>query len=426
MYFRMPHAWSQSLCVALMVLGCALSTSFTYAETASELNARGYELYTAKDFGSAAQAFQRAYKLDPNKPQIRKNLANAGMMFAQELFAQGDSDEAVQWLEYVIKVEPENVQPLNQLGAYLLSEGEIASAIFRLEESIEVQADDTDAHFLLGEAYYKDNDVSAAIDQWEWVYKVDKDYPGLMDRLENALRDEQVEYNFEGDRSRNFQVTYNKEAEGQLVRDVLRILESAYRNVGKSLGGIYPPPPVQVSLYTLEGFFESTQQGEHVAALYDGTKIRCPVIDKQGRQISIEVLQSRLTHEYVHVVVRYMARQNIPWWFNEGLAETLSSELSDAEKKLLKTARSRNALFAFSEITPLNVLETLSQEELTLAYAQSHAATVILKQRYGVRKFNFMLQHLREGLSPEEALRTTYRMNYRMLESQLNIAIDNY
>jgi hypothetical protein len=189
---------------------------------------------------------------------------------------------------------------------------------------------------------------------------------------------------------------------------------------------VYPPSPIQVSLYTYEGFFESTQQGEHVGALYDGTKIRCPVIDKSGKQVDLKVLEQRLTHEYVHVVVRHVARQNIPWWYNEGLAETLSGDLSTTEKKLLTLARKRQALFSIADITPLDVLQTFTGEELGVAYAQSHAAVELLKMKYGERRYALMLQHLRKGLDAEEALKQTYRINYRMLESQLNSMIDQF
>ena len=141
------------------------------------------------------------------------------------------------------------------------------------------------------------SDVPAAIDQWEWVYKVDPEYGGHQEHLKNALREEQVEFDFDGESSRNFNVTFSQEAEGSLVCDVLEILESAYRNIGKKLGGIYPPTPIQVSLYTSEGFFASTALGQHVGALYDGRKIRCPVLDKNGASIPLDILRERLTHE---------------------------------------------------------------------------------------------------------------------------------
>ena len=88
--------------------------------------------------------------------------------------------------------------------------------------------------------------------------------------------------------------------------------------------------------------------------------------------------------------------------------------------------RKRRATFSFAELTPLNVLESYSEEELAVAYAQSHAAVELLKKKHGERRYALMLQHLRRGLDAEEALKQTYRINYRMLESQLNSMIDQF
>jgi tetratricopeptide (TPR) repeat protein len=315
------------IAACILLLGIVSSTS--HAQNAAEWNSRGADAYKAGERASAAEAFRKAYDLDRRDDTIQENLVNAIIMYAQNLNVSGGRNLAIRWLEYIVTVDPENVHPLNQLGAYLLLQGDVSSSIFRLEESIELDPDDIDAHFLLGEAYYKDNDVTAAIDQWEWVYKVDPEYGGHQEHLKNALREEQVEFDFDGESSRNFNVTFSQEAEGNLV---LEILESAYRNIGKKLGGIYPPTPIQVSLYTSEGFFASTALGQHVGALYDGRKIRCPVLDKNGASIPLDILRERLTHEHVHVVVRHMVGGNIPWWFNEGLAETMSTQVSPEKK----------------------------------------------------------------------------------------------
>jgi hypothetical protein len=237
------------------------------------------------------------------------------------------------------------------------------------------------------------------------------------------LREEQVEFDFKGDRSRNFNVTFDREAESFLVREVLRILEQAYKDIGRSLGGYYPPTPIQVSLYTTEGFSESTQTGAHVGALFDGTKIRCPVLDKNGKSIPLDVLRERLYHEYVHVVVHHTAKNTVPWWFNEGLAETLSSSISDYQKTLLKKAMEDGTLYELETISPQNLLGEMSPEDLMLAYAQSHATVMYLKTRYGERRFSRMLDALQSGDTGEDALRGVYGLSYNSLSVQANRAI---
>ena len=407
----------------LIVFAIFITAPSTWAQTAAELNSRGAQLYGQKQWAEAADHFRRAYEMDPNSEVISENLMNAAMMYAQALYDSGSKQKSYDWLKLAVRAQPADPRPLNQLGAYYLFDGEIRSAIFRLEESIELKPGDLESHFLLGMAYYKDNDVTAAIDQWEFVYKRDRNYPGLMDRLEDALREEMVEHEFEGDASRNFKVTFDSDTQRRQVNDVLNILEEAYREMGRSLGGLYPPTPIQVSLYTAEGFSESTQQGEHVAALYDGTKIRCPVIDRDGRPIAPTRLRETLRHEYVHVLVRHAVRDRAPWWFNEGLAEVLSSQIDQNRYALLRFAAENERLYALSQIAPSNTLAALTPEQLGLAYAQAHLTVAYLYERQGPRGVLRMFEALNEGLTADEALRRAYHMNTETLESRVRATI---
>ncbi len=287
--------------------------------------------------------------------------------------------------------------------------------MFRLEEAIELAPGDTDAHYLLGEAYYRDNDVSSALIQWEWVHQVDPDKRGLAERLESARREERVEADFNGRHSSHFHVTYSHEAEARVVRDVLTILEKAYREIGAGLGYIYPPTPIQVSLYTSAGFSESTQMSDHVGAIYDGSKIRCPVVDARGNTLPYPELRRRLYHEYVHVVVRHLAKQGVPWWLNEGLAEALTRDLTGRERAFLRKANRKEALFRLDELSE-SQLDRLSAEALYVAYKQSHATVLYLKDRFGARRFKQLLRAIAKGEDVETALRRVFRHNYRTLE----------
>ncbi|MDK1022456.1 MAG: hypothetical protein QGD90_12560 [Candidatus Hydrogenedentes bacterium] len=413
----------QTIFLPVCLVLSLLAPAAVYAQSAAVHNANGAELYAAREWNTAIDAFSQALQLEPDNKVIRTNLSNAFQAYAGELAKAGDYVTALTQLEDVIQFDPENPRPLVQLGAYYLHEGFVDYAIFRLEEAIELAPGDVDAHFLLGEAYYKDNDASSAIEQWDWVRESDPGRDGLAERIETARREERVEADFAGRSSRHFNVSYNREAEGALVREVLDHLESAYREIGRTLGRAYPPAPIQVSLYTIEGFLESTQLDEHVGAVFDGTKIRCPVIDGKGVRLPAEELRRRLYHEYVHVVVHHLAKNKVPWWLNEGLAETFSRDLTDSEIRLLQRARKQDSLFHLSELSE----SQLGQRELaalTVAYKQSHATVSFLRQR-GTRRFATLLAALANGEDPEVALRRSFRYSYRTLELAVANFIEN-
>ena len=107
-----------------------------------------------------------------------------------------------------------------------------------------------------------------------------------------------------------------------------------------------------------------------------------------------------------------MTKNNVPWWFNEGLAETLSAPLTRRQTVLLQEAAADRALYDFDAISPRNLLTNFSPEQLGLAYAQSHVAVLYLQRRYSIRKMATMLESLQNGLEDEDALRDAFGMSY--------------
>ena len=387
-------------------------------EPANDHNARGVELYEAKQWPESIAEFEAAMKTAPENKTIRRNMANALQSYANELAKERNMPAAMDLLNDAANIDPGNVQPFIQLGAYYLQEGLVADAIFRLEEAIEIEPKNIDAHFLLGEAYYKDNDPQSALVHWEWVKKAEPAREGVDDRIEKASREASVESNFSERGSEHFNIAFDKVSASQDVRLVLQTLENAYRNSGRDLGGVYPPTPIQISLYSSEGFSQVTQMGEHVGGLYDGNKIRVPVVDGDGNRVSAEDLQRRLQHEYVHVIVRYSAKDNAPWWFNEGLAEVMSRELTPDDIAYLKTAHKEGLLFTLPELSE-GQLDKLEPDSLRLAYAQSLATMTVLKSKGGIRGLASMLARLSAGEVPEEALRGAFRLKYSTLELEV-------
>ncbi|MCL4217660.1 MAG: hypothetical protein KJ052_11750, partial [Candidatus Hydrogenedentes bacterium] len=125
-----------------------------------------------------------------------------------------------------------------------------------------------------------------------------------------------------------------------------------------------------------------------------------------------------LYHEYTHVLVRKIADDKAPWWLNEGLAETLSNELSSDQLFQLAQACQEDRLFALSQLED-NQLESLDKDSLGLAYIQAHATVRYLTTRFSANAMNQFLFALAQGSAPEEALAQVYRRNYRLLEKEV-------
>jgi len=392
-----------------------LSISAVAEDQAAEYNNMGIAAYNAAHFSEAIRYFEKAHELARDNATVRHNLCNAEQGLANELAKDNRVSEAIEPLKTAIGIEPENPAPLIQLGSYYLQLGEVQQAIFRLEEAIELKPGELAAHELLGEAYYRDNDLPSARVQWDYVLQLDPKRKGLKERYEKAFREESVENGYRRGESRHFKVSCPNDTPTLLRSQALTTLKRAYLNLSRKLDGVYPPAPIQVVLYGDGQFSEATQMSENIAAVYDG-KIRAPLTDGKGNLLSDSEMTRRLTHEYVHVAVRAIAGDKVPWWVNEGLAQTLSQELEPQEAALLRQQKAAGALFTLAGLEAHQLKAALTPERLNLAYAESHAAVSMLWDRYGQRKFVQMLQSLSQDVPPEAALKETYHLDYSTLQ----------
>lgn len=405
----------KTLFAAAAVLVIAGASGQAY--NAAEYNRLGISAYEAREFDNAVRYFETAFQEAPDNQTLRRNLCNARQGAADELAKRADFAGAVQHLERAIAVDPANPSPLVQLGAYYLRLDMVPEAVYRLEEAIELKPGQLDAHELLGEAYYRDNDLAWARRQWEYVLRMDPSRKNLRERYEKAFREESVEQDFKKSGSTHFRLSAPDALPYHVRNRVLRMLEAAYTNIGRRLGGVYPPGPIQVILYEAGQFERATQLEEHVGAVYDG-KIRAPITDAAGAYLEEEELNRRLTHEYVHVVVRYIAGENVPWWLNEGLAEMLSAPFTANQVELLRNAFSSGRLFHLSQLES-SQLEKLGADRLRIAYLQARATVELLWEGSGQRRMYDLLNRLATGEKPRDALLNAYRRDYNALEREV-------
>jgi tetratricopeptide (TPR) repeat protein len=410
----MPN-WRWAAVIALAGVICVP----VHAQSAAESNAEGVALYKAGRWLDAIDLFVQAYEMAPDNTTVRRNLCNAYQGYANALVKDRNAfQDAIAVLENAIGVDPENPSPLVQLGSYYLRLDLAKDAAFRLEEAAELDPKSVDAQELLGDAYYKCGDLDAALMRWEWVAEAQPDRPGLKKKLDKAHREEEEEYDFSATNSRHFNISYDRGATGGDLSKVLTTCERAYREIGRQLGNVYPPAPIQVVLYDTQGFERVTQLGEHVGAVYDG-RIKVPIKDKAGNSLPLEELERRLYHEFTHVVVRYWVSDNVPWWLNEGLAETFSRPgLNPMEKEVLARAYQEDALFQLADLTD-SQLDRLTPEQLRRGYIQSHATVRFMFERFGLRSLTIMMNALAQGEGHEEALVRGYRRNYDYLQKDM-------
>lgn len=410
-------------CIAILLLTIAVPARTAVAQQASP--AKGYNELGVMAFGEkryelALENFGKALELEANNPSIRRNLCAVHQAMANDLAEAGKLAEALSRVNLGLDLDPENVSALSQAAAYRLKQGDISGATAQLEQAVALDGANKEARFLLGEAYYQQNKLPEARAQWDEVLKLDPVWPGLQEKLDKLSRENSVEEGFTSFDAGHFQLRY-AEALSDVTRDgVLAVLEGAYTSVGEKLGGSFPAEPVQVVLYGGEQFAEATQSAEHVGALYDG-KIRAPITSKNGRYLTPQVLTTRLTHEYVHVVLTQLGGGHVPWWLNEGLAEVFSREMDLARKRMLRRAYVGDRTLSLGNLEAQQ-LDALEPEALALAYAEAHATAEELWRTGGTKKLTVALKRMKDGATAEDAIREAFGLDYATLEATVAAA----
>jgi tetratricopeptide (TPR) repeat protein len=252
------------------------------------------------------------------------------------------------------------------------------------------------ARKFLAMIYYREDDIARSLDRAREALAMrdDRELRSLRDRL---LRESRSQASFVSEESDHFRAVYDGYAHGSVDREILGILEDAYRDLGGKLGH-FPDQTISVILYGEEQFRDATEMPGWVLGVYDG-KIRIPV--KGLPKADDPALRRLLYHEYVHALVFSITR-NCPVWVNEGLAEYLSE--GPAESLL-------------GQAIPLSSLDRAFPRQggrvTAAAYRVSHEAVTSLMHEHGENAMRRFLESTAEGMGTADAFELAFRTQYR-------------
>jgi tetratricopeptide (TPR) repeat protein len=267
-----------------------------------------------------------------------------------------------------------------------------------------VAPDNPDVPKLAGWAYYGMNKLEQAVKEWQRALALRPD-PEVQAALAKAQRDQQEEENYRENESTHFTLRYSGGAEPELAREVLHALEAHFSAIESELS-YTPPEPIAVILYTQQAFADITQAPGWAGALNDG-RIRVPV---QGLTQLTPELSRVLKHELTHSFVRQKTHGAAPTWIQEGLAQWMEGKRVGANAAvLLRVYDSKQSI-------SLGDLEApwlrMSNETAGYAYAWALANIEFIVQVDGMTDVERILDHLREGMATEAALKTVLRDDY--------------
>ncbi|MEO6236266.1 MAG: tetratricopeptide repeat protein [Vicinamibacterales bacterium] len=309
-----------------------------------------------------------------------------------EAIQRGDGDKAAFAFRQVLAANPSDVRALTgaALAAHLLGRDDQAMSSLKL--ALQVDADNVQASYYLGQIAYSQGDLDLAIKSYERVARLAPGSPAIYQQLQAWRKEAALHDTFNARPGVRFNVMFEGPAQQAVAARVQAVLEAAYLRVGKAIN-TYPPETVTAILYTQEQFRDITRSPAWAAAAYDG-RIRMPT---QGALKDPAELDRIVTHEFVHAVIHQMYPR-LPGWLNEGLATYLEPVDHASLVARLRRARTMIPLARLDD-----AFRTSDGDAAVLAYAQSYVGAAILAERLGANLPVF-LQYVSNGTSLEQSL----------------------
>ncbi|MEJ2696677.1 MAG: peptidase MA family metallohydrolase [Candidatus Sulfobium sp.] len=296
-------------------------------------------------------------------------------------------------IDLLLHVEDPDKEVLLGTGLCYYKLGDYRKSVSFLRKVLDRDGKNFVARKVIAFAYYRLDDIDASFANARKGLSL-RDEPALRDLYERLGRERKARRGYTEEDSWHFRILFDGYEHGGVEREILDILEDAYRSIGQELD-YFPPDQVTVILYADRDFYDTTQAPRWSRGIYDG-KIRVPV---KGIGVQMTLVRKVLFHEYTHVLVHDLA-SSCPLWLNEGLAEYFSTTYPH------KTG----------QVIPLRNIEKsfagLGSRSVAVAYRESYSAVSYLIDRYGLYRVRAVLEAFGAGKEADAAFEDGLGVTY--------------
>jgi tetratricopeptide (TPR) repeat protein len=278
-----------------------------------------------------------------------------------------------------------------------------------LSKALELSPKASTAYRFLGELSYRKDDMETAIAYWEKAVELNPSATDIRERLDRIRKEHNAEKDFNRDVTGHFLAKYEGREKIEAGRIVLRILEDAYGEVGRSLS-YYPDREIQVILYSGQQFTDVTDAPGWSGGIFDG-KIRLPI---GGIEQETPGLRRILFHEYTHAVVRAITPR-CPTWLNEGLAQYFEGRQIDSrQQEMLKKLMQAEKLPSLTNLE--GSFMGLGGGQAQSAYLLSLSSVRYMIDSFGMYRIKDVLDELAKGADINKALTVGIMHTYEEFE----------
>jgi tetratricopeptide (TPR) repeat protein len=376
-------AFAVLLPLTLAMEKCGAEETVIRAETGT-VKGRAIEALNAGDYSAAINILEKAPSQDPFDDDYKALLAKA---YGERGWKELDKEAFPGALEDLNKARIN--EPKKQFATYFglaycsyrLKQSD--DALDYLDEAIFLEPSEPQARTLRGQIYYQRGRLREAVHEWEQALQEKPGDKGVEGLLAKARKELGVEGSFTDRETYSFNLKYEGEENRQLGDMVLDILYKASSDVGGDLG-YYQKEPINVILYTRQQFADVTDAPDWSGGVFDGN-IRIPV---GGRDIDKTALAAVIHHEFTHAVIHREVSGHVPAWLDEGTAQY--------EERWARQPKAGG----FTPV-PLSALDktfiNMDPDKARNAYAESLSAVQYYVDRFGMYSLSSLIKDLGEG-----------------------------
>jgi tetratricopeptide (TPR) repeat protein len=324
---------------------------------------------------------------------------------------QGDLSAAKRSLEEAVALDKKDLVTLSNLAIVNYRTGNYRATEDLLIACLGMEKRDQGIHLLLGEAYYAQEKVTQAINQWTEALQLGPN-PEISTRLEKARKEAGVHSELGVLQSAHFILRYDRKvSDYQLGQQILTTLEGLYRQLSIDLTS-QPPATVAVILYPDQAYFDITRAPSWSGALFDG-KIRVPT---RGLTSVTSELSAVLVHELTHAFIRSLPGRGCPSWFNEGVAQFMEGKSSSNQHKWLEGLNKEGQLIPLTSLD--GSFAGLPASTAALAYNEGLAAVESLVASSGKTSIRNILDLMGQNLNFASAFQSVLNKSVAQFDAQ--------
>jgi tetratricopeptide (TPR) repeat protein len=391
-----------------------------FAQSAYEYNEMGVKYMDSQNYLKAVEMFKQAYQKDPESEVVRNNLSYAYTALANKYADRKLWDKAIRFAKQAYDLNPSNDILASNLSVFYtnyayekMKKSYNQSAVFNLKTALKYDSNNWRAYVALGQIAYEEGNFTKTIKYWEKALALNSDLDDIKKRIDALEKESKVENTFRGKRVGYFEVKYEGYKKQYLAQKVLKILREAYKNLGNEFR-YYPKQTIPVIIYTKEQFKTMTGSPDWIKGTFDGI-IRVNASDVEGDD---KALRRILYHEFTHALLYRKTANNLPVWFNEGLAqykEPQGATITREDILFLRKQSRENKLISLADLNQA-FFNRMNREQLQLAYLQAKLLVKYMDERYYFFRIRSILDKLGRGDNMETALQATLHINSKKLE----------